>query len=184
MVMSVATKMTAIADKIRSLLGITGVMGLDAMASNLEEVEDEVDSQAELINQITNALEGKAGGSGGSIKTCTVVIDNDAGWNPDHSTIFASVANQNGESELFAIGSDVDRAPLNFPMTIESVVCGSLMCLNQYSSPITHIIGSVDNGTEYMSSFCDFFKVTDKPNVVTTITLADDSSFGGGMGGE
>lgn len=29
-------KMTAIADKIRSLLGVTGKMGLDAMASNLE----------------------------------------------------------------------------------------------------------------------------------------------------
>lgn len=32
----VNTKMTAIADKIRSLLGITGKMGLDAMAANLE----------------------------------------------------------------------------------------------------------------------------------------------------
>lgn len=33
--MSVNSKMTAIADKIRSLLGITGTMGLDAMATNL-----------------------------------------------------------------------------------------------------------------------------------------------------
>ena len=32
----VNAKMTAIADKIRSLLGITGKMGLDAMAANLE----------------------------------------------------------------------------------------------------------------------------------------------------
>ena len=33
--MSVDSKMTAIADKIRSLLGITGTMGMDAMATNL-----------------------------------------------------------------------------------------------------------------------------------------------------
>jgi len=33
--MSVNSKMTAIADKIRSLLGLTGTMGLDAMANNL-----------------------------------------------------------------------------------------------------------------------------------------------------
>ena len=33
--MSVQTKMTAIADKIRALLGITGAMGLDEMATNL-----------------------------------------------------------------------------------------------------------------------------------------------------
>lgn len=33
--MSVSTAMTAIADKIRGLLGLTGTMGLDAIASNL-----------------------------------------------------------------------------------------------------------------------------------------------------
>lgn len=33
--MSVSSKMTAIADKIRALLGISGTMGLDAMATNL-----------------------------------------------------------------------------------------------------------------------------------------------------
>ena len=34
--MSVNSKMTAIADKIRALLGLSGTMGLDAMATNLE----------------------------------------------------------------------------------------------------------------------------------------------------
>lgn len=65
--MSVSTKMTAIADKIRSLLGLTGTMGLDAMASNLGEVEDEVDSQTELINQIVSALEGKVSSDSANI---------------------------------------------------------------------------------------------------------------------
>ena len=33
--MSVNSKMTVIANRIRSLLGITGAMGLDAMSDNL-----------------------------------------------------------------------------------------------------------------------------------------------------
>ena len=59
--MSVATKMTAIADKIRSLLGLTGPMGLDAMTTNLNEVINEVDVQNNLINQIIAVLENKNG---------------------------------------------------------------------------------------------------------------------------
>lgn len=38
----VNTKMTAIADKIRSILGITGKMGLDAMASNLNTEQSNI----------------------------------------------------------------------------------------------------------------------------------------------
>ena len=40
--MSVNSKMTSIADKIRSLLGITGTMGLDAMATNLGKEQTNV----------------------------------------------------------------------------------------------------------------------------------------------
>lgn len=55
-------RLTAIADKIRSLLGLTGTMKLDEMANNLGTVNAEVDTQAELISQISTVLEGKAGG--------------------------------------------------------------------------------------------------------------------------
>lgn len=65
--MSVRAKMTAIADKIRTLLGISGTMGLDAMATNLGAANTTVDTQSALLNQAIAALEGKAaGGSGGS----------------------------------------------------------------------------------------------------------------------
>ena len=60
--MSVNSKMTAIADPIRSLTGQTGKMGLDSMASNLDEVVDECDTQADLIQQIKTALVDKAAG--------------------------------------------------------------------------------------------------------------------------
>ena len=42
--MSVNSKMTAIADKIRTLLGISGTMGLDAMANNLGTVQTNISS--------------------------------------------------------------------------------------------------------------------------------------------
>ena len=65
--MSVNSKMTAIADPIRTLSGETGKLGLDAMADHLNNAVSEVDSQYAIINQIKTALEGKAsgGGSGG-----------------------------------------------------------------------------------------------------------------------
>ena len=54
---TVNSKMTAIADEIRTLKGTTAAMGLDAMASNLNEANTEVDSQADLISLIQNAID-------------------------------------------------------------------------------------------------------------------------------
>ena len=42
--MSVNSKMTAIADKIRALLGISGTMGMDAMATNLTTLQNQIAS--------------------------------------------------------------------------------------------------------------------------------------------
>lgn len=58
--MSVNSKMTAIADEIRELSGITDPMGLDAMATNVNEANAEVVSQAEQIAEIMELLEGKS----------------------------------------------------------------------------------------------------------------------------
>lgn len=70
--MSVNSKMTAIADKIRTLLGITSNMGLDAMASNIGKAQNEVDRQAALIEQIRTVLASKVvDGNGGIIPTGT-----------------------------------------------------------------------------------------------------------------
>lgn len=57
--MSVNSAMTAIADKIRTLLGTSDTMGLDNMSTNLQTAVTTVDTQTDLITQIEAALEGK-----------------------------------------------------------------------------------------------------------------------------
>ena len=57
--MSVNTKMTAIADEIRELSGTTDPMGLDAMATNVNEANTEIGNQSGIIEQIGYALFGK-----------------------------------------------------------------------------------------------------------------------------
>lgn len=54
--MSLNSKMTAIADKIRALLGLTGTMGLDAMANHLGDAVTEVDNQNGIIAQLKDAI--------------------------------------------------------------------------------------------------------------------------------
>lgn len=63
--MSVNTKMTALADEIRELSGTTMKKSIDTMTSDVNAANTEVSSQADLIAQISTALEGKAGSSGG-----------------------------------------------------------------------------------------------------------------------
>lgn len=60
--MSFKSKMTIIADKIRTLLGITETMGLDAMAENIQTAQTKVDAQNGLIAQISDVLKTKAAG--------------------------------------------------------------------------------------------------------------------------
>ena len=95
--MSVSSKMTAIADKIRALLGISGVMGLDDMASNLTTTQDSVDAQADLISQIASVLENKAG---------TIVIEPiiaQASVKPSSNSTSISFTGLTAEPKMFAI---------------------------------------------------------------------------------
>lgn len=57
--MSVNTKMTAIADEIRELSGTSDLMGLDAMATNVNEANTEISDQSGIIEQIRYSLFGK-----------------------------------------------------------------------------------------------------------------------------
>lgn len=57
---AVDEKLTALADEVRELSGVTDALGLDDMTTNLDAANDEVSSQVELIAQLALALEGKA----------------------------------------------------------------------------------------------------------------------------
>lgn len=76
--MSVNAKMTAIADEIRVLLGLSGKMGLDSMNSNLGTVVNECDSQAALIQQIKEELMNKTAGGTGTPETWTFTMEDDS----------------------------------------------------------------------------------------------------------
>lgn len=60
--MGLSQKMTAIANRIRTLLGVSSSMGLDSMATHLDAAQAEVDTQGDLISQIAAVLARKAAG--------------------------------------------------------------------------------------------------------------------------
>lgn len=55
--MSIHSKMTAIANEIRTLSDTTDIMGLDAMSSNVSKANTEVSTQTGLISLILGAIE-------------------------------------------------------------------------------------------------------------------------------
>jgi hypothetical protein len=59
--MSVNSKMTALADEIRELSGTTTTKSIDTMTSDVNTANVEIAEQAELLEQIATALEGKTG---------------------------------------------------------------------------------------------------------------------------
>lgn len=67
--MNVNEKMTALADEIRELSGTTTSKSIDAMTSDVDAANAEIVEQAELLEQIVTALEGKTSGSGGGMYT-------------------------------------------------------------------------------------------------------------------
>ena len=66
--MSVNEKMTNIANEIRSLSNTTEAMGLDSMASNLNIINNNINTQIDLISQITTALEDKMSNSASTFR--------------------------------------------------------------------------------------------------------------------
>ncbi len=71
--MSINSKMTSIADRIRSLMGLDATMGLDAMADNLGDATATVENQDSLIQQCISELKSKIAGSG--VKITKVASD-------------------------------------------------------------------------------------------------------------
>lgn len=96
--MSVNSKMTAIADKIRTLLGLTGTMNLDAMANNLDDANTAVNAALTALTEkgvtvpdgtkvdgladLIAAIEAGGGSGGGNVNAflLTFAEDSSLGW--------------------------------------------------------------------------------------------------------
>ena len=126
--MSVNNKMTAIADEIRVLSGMTGMMGLDAMAMNIADANSEVDAQENLIGQINTALDDLGGTpveGNTSVDTCTVNLSA-----LDDSFIrgYAYTAYENGKFVLYCYGNNNSSSGSRLEdVTLNNVVCDSMV---------------------------------------------------------
>lgn len=81
--------LTAIAEPVRSIMGLSDLLSPAAMASNLVSADGEVTNQEALIAELQELLEGKAGGvnvkaSCGSITFATTNIDTSEGVLVEH----------------------------------------------------------------------------------------------------
>lgn len=147
--------LTAIADEIRILSGTEGTMGLDAMKSNVSEANANVDTEADLIAQISAALEGKtgSGGSGANVETCTVVISG-------HPSNASCAITRYVDDEFIVTHS----MPSN--STFYNVVCGSGIYVNG-----VFVVAEVTAGTVLSCGNGFVYQVPMSPSELVTITL-------------
>ena len=129
--MSINSKMTALAEEVRQLSGTTTPKGIDTMISDIDVANIEIQNQEDLIYLIASALEGKAGGGGSSVDTCTVTITSDKGSIPGY--MFTVFENESfGSKSGFSIGA----AGISTPVVVNNVVCNSGVFLySPYSIP-------------------------------------------------
>lgn len=160
--MSVSDKMTAIANKIRALLGISGVMGLDDMATNLTTTQNNVDAQADLIEQISSVLEGKAG---------TIIIEPtiaQVSVTPSSNSTSISFTGVTAEPKMFSV-SPTGNISLGTTRYVTGV---------SYDGTTTHgTYGyrSSSSGTSYYSASYFTWEYSDE-----TLTIKTSSSTNGG----
>lgn len=66
----------AIADKVRTLDGVSSAYTINGIADSVEAANSEINVQAAKIAELSTILDGKAAGGGGSggVETCTVTI--------------------------------------------------------------------------------------------------------------
>ena len=114
-----------------------------------ENLDHELSTQDDLIAQLTSALQGKAGASGGtSVKTCTVTLTD---YEPNYTTVIYS---------KLIDGSITTCSTSEGGTTYTDVVCGTIFCINSgcglyptsASGHATHIqeIKYVDETTSYI----------------------------------
>lgn len=139
------------------------------MNEAITRIETAVDSQSELLAQLSTILDGKAaGGSGGSIETCSVTIK----CNNGHITLYSTTVLLGSEivcqSEYFEPQSKTE-------IFIENVVCNSAISVSLGN--IAAIGHSFDNGITHINGYADvqILSAPSTPNVIGTATFYDNN---------
>ena len=118
-----------LANNIKTLNGLSqsDLVTLNEMEKAVEDTNDAIDSQENLIAQISAALEGKAasGGSGGTTaETCTVTIRSDTS---DYRPYYISyMTNEDVPAKVITNNS-------NLSVTLQNVLCGSVVTVSFYT---------------------------------------------------
>ena len=164
--------LTELGDKIRVLSGTEDTLTPSQMTSNVQSANDEVDAQSALIDQLSAALDGKAGGSGSGsgVETCTVTIDCSAGGLILYSANILSYGQINCVSENFY---DKNNSHIGKVVSIENVVCGSAISVSVSGLvyPAFDLVGA-EQICHYSKDFT--FKVTASAGTTATLTLYDN----------
>lgn len=135
-----------LANNIKTLNGLSqsDLVTLNEMEKAIEDANDAVDSQENLIAQISAALEGKAAGGGGSgtVETCTVKITNSYGY-----YISSWIATAYRNNMLCAVSSEMYDNSSSAPteVIIENVVCNSGLYFS--TTALGSIVYDVSNGS-------------------------------------
>lgn len=160
--MSINTKMTAIADSVRTLSGESGKLGLDAMSEKIAAANTIVDGQSDLIEQIKVALVGKAAGSGEVAKEEQIIT-------------FPTIT-ENGSYEILPEkGKVISQATVNVvvPERYEEGYTEGYSQGYADNEPSLEPLNITENGTYTPSSNVDGFN-----SVVVNVTANDDSGDG------
>lgn len=161
--MSVNSAMTAIADKIRTLLGISGTMGLDKMSTNLQTAVTTVDTQTDLIAQIEAALEGKT-----AVAPVTPVTIAATTTRPSSNSTSIAFTGVSAEPKLFAI-CPTGNVTLGSTRYVTSVI---------YDGTKTHGLYGYRSGSSATSYYSASYFTWTYSN--GTLTVKTSSSSNGG----